>query len=614
MRSTARSCRHPALPLYDPRRLYNLNSNDCRHQCLTPRAEPEHVCALCNEYIFLSNIRDSMSAGPDLPVEVLCSIFGYMSLEDFDRYGPLGWIPATTHVCRKWRRAAIGLSELWAENLCALASPAATDIFLERAQSAPLVFSKRHFETPVPLTKHQLALAEMHLARARIFEQPGPIPSSLVKAIQTPTLSRLCVLHLHRWASAQANSFLVDFTLDAPVLRELYLNSVFFSVDAPLLRVLAITNDLRPYQGRLDAVPTSAILIVLMSAPLLEELKLKGLYAFALNENEELGAATRVDLPVLRSLRLEDEGSNYGFYRLVHAAPAADVNITNGMCDPGVEPAVTFEAFEGHLRAPAYDTLLIYEEQDDGGTHVNVRLRSSTSTRGHYEDDGEPEFRLDAFMDPMGEAASSLDIIGSLAPRINVDAIRFLDMGEVGTDEFAEVEANEVREAFAPFTSVSTVMLNIHASRRHILALRGEDAGEIEEEDGDEDGEDEDEDDTNETDFPLPALQHLIVQDLSNSYQLSIDALDEGWSVLLTILKERKRAGRAIRYLTLSESEKFPGVIGDDLVTIQERDEEFLRRAEGLVDGVFDMRGYDSQNRMGIVTRSGRISEYVQHL
>ncbi|KZV68123.1 hypothetical protein PENSPDRAFT_736102 [Peniophora sp. CONT] len=558
-----------------------------------------------------------MSAGADLPVEVLCSIFGYMSLGDFDRYVPLGWIPATTHVCRKWRRAAIGLSELWAENLCALASPAATDIFLERAQSAPLVFSKRHFETPVPLTKHQLALAEMHLARARIFEQPGPIPSSLVKAIQTTTSSRLCVLHLHRWASAQANSFLVDFILDAPVLRELHLESVFFSVDAPLLRVLAVTNDHQSYQGRLEAVPTSKILSVLKGTPLLENLKLEGMYAFALEEDEESGTAIHIELSELRSLRLEDQGSNYGLYRCVNAAPAADVSIINAMCDGGVEPAITFAAFEGHLRAPAYDTLLIYEEQDDGGTHVNVRLRSSTSTRAHYEDNGDPEFRFDAFMDPMGESASSLDIVSSLVPRINVDAIRFLDMGEVGTDEFVEVEANEVCETLAPFTSVSTVMLNVDASRRHILALRGEDAGEIEEEggdEGDEDGEGESEDSANETNLPLPALQHLIVQDLSNSYQLSIDALEEGWSVLLTILKERKRAGRAIRYLTLSESEKFPGVIGDDLVTIQERDEEFLRRAEGLVDGVFDMRGYDSQNRMGIVTRSGRISEYVQHL
>ncbi|KZV71367.1 hypothetical protein PENSPDRAFT_406772 [Peniophora sp. CONT] len=562
-----------------------------------------------------------MSPGPDLPVEVLCSIFRYVSLEDFTRYRPLGWLPSTTHVCRKWRKAATGLSELWAENLCALASTTATDTFLERAQSAPLVFSKKYFETVVPLTKHQLALAEIHLDRARIFEQPGPIPSSLVKAVQATTLSHLSVLHLHRWDNAKAGSFLVEFTLNAPVLRELHLDSVFFPVNAPLLRVLAVTNDRQPYQGSLEAVPTSEILNVLKGTPLLENLKLEGMYAFAMEEDKESGTATRVELPELRSLRLEDQGSNYGLYCFVNAAPTTDVSIINAECNAAVDPAITFAAFEGHLRAPAYDTLLIYEEQDDGGTHVNVRLRSSTSTRAHYDDDGEPEFRFDGDMDYMGGSASSLDIIGSLTPHINVDAICFLDMGQVGTHEFVEVEANEVRETLAFFTSVSTVMLNIDVSSRHIIAIRGEDAGEIGEEGGDEGdegdedgGEDKGEDGVSETNLPLPALQHLIVQDLSSPHRhsMSVEALEEGWSVLLAILKERKRAGRAIRYLTLSESDKFSGITGDALEAIQERDAEFMHRAEGLVDEIFDKRGY--RQWQDEEYHSGRISEYVQQL
>ncbi|KZV65498.1 hypothetical protein PENSPDRAFT_655712 [Peniophora sp. CONT] len=326
----------------------------------------------------------------------------------------------------------------------------------------------------------------------------------------------------------------------------------------------------------------------------------------------------RIELPKPRPLRFEDQSNTHSIYCFEDDTPTADVG--DG-CDLGVELAAAFAAYEGFLRSPAYDTLLVYEEQDDGGTHIHVRLRASTSTRAHYDDDGEPEFRLDAPMDPFCEWASSLNVLDSLVPRINIDAIHFLDLGEIGTDEYVEVGANEVRESLAPFTSVSTVMLNSDRERRHILALRGgEDAEEVEggdlvnkNEDDDGEDEDEDEDSANETDLPLPAVQHLIVQDLTGSYKLSFGGLHEAWSKVLAILKERKRAGHPIRYLTLSESEAFPNFKGEDLLRIKARDREYLRRAEGLVDKIFDSRGYD-QNSRGAAFLSGRISEYVQEL
>lgn len=568
-------------------------------------------------------MNNSMPAGSDLPVEVLCSIFRYLSVGDFGNARRIEWLLSATHVCQKWRRAAIGLAELWAENLCALVSSAATDTFLERAQSAPLVICGKQLQVNGNLTNYQIALAEKHLARIRVLERPGPLPVSFVKALETTTMSNLNVLLLHRWANPENRSFLVEFSLSAPVLQELYLDSVFSKINAPLLRVLSVKNDLQPYQGTLQAVPTSAVLEFLSETPLLEELTLEGLNAFAAEDDDEAHDAKAVELPRLRSVHFKDEGNSYGLYRLVHAAPEADVSITNTLCD-GEELGVTFQSMERHLRTHAYDTLIIYEDQDDGGTHVNVRLRSSASTRSYYDDDGEPEFRLDAFMDPMGEASSSLSIISTLVPHINIDSIHFLDLGETGTDEYAEFEADELRETLAPFTSVSTVMLNIDASRRHILALRSEGAGddededaEGEEEDGEEDGEGEGdgegEDSGNKTKLPLPALQHLIVQDLTNPYEISIDALREGWAVLLAILKERKRAGRPVRYLTLSDRASFPGVAEDDLVAIQEQDREFLRRAEALVENVFDSRGYE-QDYNSDYTRTGRISEYVKEL
>ncbi|KZV68124.1 hypothetical protein PENSPDRAFT_754340, partial [Peniophora sp. CONT] len=549
-----------------------------------------------------------MSGGSDLPVEVLCSIFRHMSFEYSPPFGDQGWLHSAAHVCRKWRGAAIGLSEFWAENICALRPDAATDAFLERARSAPLVFRARSHDRNMHFTKHQLALAEMHLVRIRHFEQPGPssssfipLPASFVNALDRTIMSQLSILHLQRWDTAGDRSFMINFSLIAPVLLELYLDSVFFAVDAPLLRVLEVTNQDPRYRQSLTAAPTSEILGILKRTPLLEELKLEGMGAFEeVGESDTEVAASHVELPQLRKLRLEDDENNYGLYRLVHAAPSANIDIEEGMCDAGVELfATVFIAMERHLRAPTYDTLVVFEEQDDGGTHVNVRLRSSTGSLGEKLKGRDPEFKLDVFM---AERTSSRDIIDALVPHINIDSIRFLDIGEISTDEYEHVEVDEVREIFVPFVNVSTVMLNIEAERRHVLALRREDTEEAKEDGSeDEDSDDEGEDGEERGGFPLPALRHLIIQDLTGELTRSVGELKEGWTVVLAILKERKRAGCPIRYLTLSEREKYASMDGD-LAAIKEVDQGYIRRAESFVEKVFDSRGLNDDDRGDIVT------------
>ncbi|VDB96600.1 unnamed protein product [Peniophora sp. CBMAI 1063] len=582
VRSTPSSCELPA-------------SSATQYTCLAPR------------------LTESMASVRDVPAEVLCSIFRYVndSTNFYSHAEPLGWIPTITHVCQKWRMAALALPDIWAENICALASDAATDAFLERAKTMPLVFS--------PKTEHQVTLAEKHMSRLQTFTQTKSLPSSFIQALGQTTLSHLTILRLHRWDGAGDRSYLVDIEVNAPALVELRLRSVFFRVDAPLLRILDVMNDIQRFQYHgLDPVPTSTILSVLANTPLLENLRLEGLHAFDSRVHDDATTAEmQVELPKLRSLYLEDRGNDFGLFRLLRIPPTAELTIENAECETYDELDVTFEAVERHLRTLAYDMLLLHEEQDDACTHVNICLRSSTSSIGDSEAEvfghGEPAFRLDSTMYYGGEGGSSLTILESFLSRIDVGAIRFLDIGDIGTEEFVELEPEEVREALVPFVNVSTVMINASSMHRHILAL-GKNSDEDDDDEGGDEDEDEDESESEDSDgsaeetrLVLPALQHLVVQDVS--YEDTVEALKECWDALLAVLKRRKRAGFPIRYLTLAGYGEFPSFkfTGEELALVKEQDVSYVRRAEKLVDKLFDSRIHDLED-----TR--RLVKYVQPL
>ena len=90
----------------------------------------------------------------------------------------------------------------------------------------------------------------------------------------------------------------------------------------------------------------------------------------------------------------------------------------------------------------------------------------------------------------------------------------------------------------------------------------------------------------------------------------SLRRLNSAWRVLLTTLKERKHSGFPIRCFTLSVRE----LEGDsDDLTVQDVDEEYLRKAEVLVEKVFDWRGWDHDQRSA-KTHSGRLLQYIRQI
>lgn len=411
-----------------------------------------------------------------LPAEVICEIFLHLGPgaddPDLDEDAcavlawHVGWLPAS-QICQKWRHAALGFAELWAESLCAFASDKLTDCFFERAQSMPLVFTTERGR----LTEHQiiLALSRKRAARLHVFKPGRVLPVSFTRALRKSTLSHLHTLRLKRWQGAGDN-LMTRLRLKTPVLRELYLDSVFFAVDAPLLRVLSVTNNAKAHRGKFrDESTTLAVLAALNNSPLLEQLTLEGTHAFDLLGGSDTlkNWQTTLRLPELHRVRLQDEHNDFGMFDLVQAARTADVNLAIGDCDPADDLPYLFTAMESHMNAPGYDTLIVYEEQDDdGGTHVNIRLRSSHSRRERDAETGEPEFALDVCIAP-DRTLGAPGIIALLAEHIYAPDIRFLDLGEIGT-EYVEVTPAEVRQAFELFKGVTTVRL--HA--RHLTSLR----------------------------------------------------------------------------------------------------------------------------------------------
>ncbi|KZV60398.1 hypothetical protein PENSPDRAFT_659595 [Peniophora sp. CONT] len=419
-------------------------------------------------------------------------------------------------------------------------------------------------------------LAMRHVSQLKVFDAKGwALGKSYTKALRKHTLSQLHILRLG-CCKGYEDKFMADLRLRTPVLRELYLDSVFFAVDAPLLRVLSVKHDVRAHQGGIfnHGTTTSVILDALWNSPLLEQLTLEGTDAFDLGDKSVSpeDRETALDLPNLRRVRLKDEMSDFGLFYIVCAAPTADLNLAIGHCVPADDFPGTFSAMGDHMRAPGYDTLIVYEEQDKhGDTHVNIRFRSSSSRRGPHGEEAEPEFALDATIAPNREL-STHDIINLLEPHINVEDIRLLDIGEIGTEDYVEVSPSEVRQTLRLFAGVTTVRLNAH----HLHALRS--------------AQDADEDD----EPAVPMFQHLIVHDLTNADEFTFDDLVNAWDDIIDILQERRHNGLGcpIGMLTLTGRRKFPQDLGDfSLGLYEKRDDMYVQYAEGMGAEVVDSRG-----------------------
>lgn len=570
-----------------------------------------------------------------LPTETLCKIFLCLSDQDpvVPRSNGLHWISSATHVCWKWRQAAIGCSELWSDVICAFASDAATDCFFTRAQSRLLHFSARMEkvgenkygclvkETTVhDLSAHQVALGEENLARLRAFEHPGTLPASFEKAITRNPLTHLTILRLRCWRGTHASPLVEDVQLNVPALRELYLDGVFFALNAPLLLVLEVKNT---FDEIADA-PSPALLLTLENAPLLQRLAVKSPFALQV-EHDDLpdllpDDSKFIELPNLSMISFSDTGPNLGLYSRLRIPQDVDVHFEYTARHAGTDLPIIFEVMQSHLICPKYDTLIAHFTYDEHWNRfAQIRLRRHGSERYHQDLEGESEFRLDVcIFSRSAEQLHMLEIIEALVPYIDTSNIRYLDFGEIGYGDGVFYEA-DLHEALAPFTNVQTAILN--GSWDLEVCLCREDSNESDAEgswesldEGDSDAAADDWTPGEESEslrqrrrlnaqrlmkkgaidpseLTLPNLRHLIVQDVSNDEGMNL-AMDVGilrgaWTAVFEVMEERIRAGRPLKALSLSGYHDLSGPSRRadlDLRDLREVDAECLRRAHESVD------------------------------
>ncbi|EAU82701.2 hypothetical protein CC1G_08858 [Coprinopsis cinerea okayama7 len=94
------------------------------------------ILALESEVIRLKQERNEMLKVSQLPIETLCQIFLLVPEKTSAGHQRLGWV-RITHVCRRWRTAALGCPLLWSA-LSSLYPPEWLDVMGARSTTAPL--------------------------------------------------------------------------------------------------------------------------------------------------------------------------------------------------------------------------------------------------------------------------------------------------------------------------------------------------------------------------------------------------------------------------------------------------------------------------------------------
>lgn len=269
-----------------------------------------------------------------IPIDVLREIFLFIrdsdpvTLED-----KLWWIPQVTHICKRWREVGLNHTVLWADGVCDLVSQDATDTILERARNAPLKFYQRRWRRAgfgnqfiTRITPYQLSLAIKHISSVDTLFHADPYDWSSV--FSGKTLPRLRALGIRgrdtRLKSSNTETAYTDeFIMDAPMLNELTLYSIFFSANVSALRYLKIgfsrVNHLT------ERISPDLLLSFLNHTPLLEELDL----CFVAKRGRITGAPVdyEVVLPKLRKLRYQDFFDTLSLWRSVIAPPSLLINV-----------------------------------------------------------------------------------------------------------------------------------------------------------------------------------------------------------------------------------------------------------------------------------------------
>ena len=193
----------------------------------------------------LKSRRNALAPISCLPPETLAAIFSFLSPEWNNDAGAgyLEWI-CITHVCRRWREAALNHLRLWSHiNLTKLA-PAAMAEILSRAKMAPL-----HLEADLTNSrKDQIDVIERqleaHISHTRHLCIRGHLQTALERLVSSAPI--LESLSLSQFWFPQTVIPVNLFNHTIPSLTSLKLDSCDISWKSPLLKGLQTLEMLKP--------------------------------------------------------------------------------------------------------------------------------------------------------------------------------------------------------------------------------------------------------------------------------------------------------------------------------------------------------------------------------
>ncbi|KDQ55676.1 hypothetical protein JAAARDRAFT_325957 [Jaapia argillacea MUCL 33604] len=297
--------------------------------------------------------RNGLSPVSCLPPEILTRIFTLLasrppSSQVLSKPRRYLWI-RVVHVCRRWRRAAIGCPALWTRVVFSLPKWARAMLTLSKAN--PLVVSHRATRTSgqYPRSVKIVESALQHLQRIRqiTLELPSSWLQRLFGTITDPSaplLENLSVSISECHTIAPINKM---FTLDAPSLHTLQLSNCVVEWDSRILhhgRLLSLQISFSLLAPTKSTATLSQLLPVLARNPNLQTLILRNVLPEASSQPETPVDYSPVHLSQLTSFELacEDSLTVVELARYLSIPASSYFGLTCRDASEGADPLLSF--------------------------------------------------------------------------------------------------------------------------------------------------------------------------------------------------------------------------------------------------------------------------------